>query len=273
MAFDFRLPDYFRTTDFSVFEALYKIMFGALKKDVDGITELKCVNHCAEHMLPLLAHNIGCDYFSETTPEVNRLILKNWWWLMKNKGTIGALQTAASLGLIAYDAAKGNLADESIMYGRTVEIITDKVTGEVIIRVAYQSLEEETEEEEKAQQEWMKRIVEYVRPAGFKVSFVPSQFTKAFINMLLSNDVNVNQMIYDVEINSALPAGIYWEYKNISQDINCFGQYSIKDPKCTSCVYKTQCEEYTIMGMGQEESSGLDGVERYQGPNTENETE
>lgn len=263
MAFDFRLPDYLRTTDFSVFEALYKILFGAIKKDIDGITELKCVDHCAEHMLPLLAHNVGCDYFSDTTPAVNRLIIKNWWWLMKNKGTIGALQTAASLGLIAYDAAKFNTVNDSIMYARTVEIITDKITGEVIIRVAYESFDDETSEDEKAQHEWMRKIVEYVRPAGFKVTFIPSKFTKAFINMLITHNVNVNRMQYSVDVNSALPEGIYWGYDNISQDITCFGQYLENNPQCATCLYKTECEQYTVMGMGQEESSVLDGVERY----------
>lgn len=275
MAFDFRLPDYLRSTDFKTFEGAYKIMFGAIKKDINGITDLKDVDKCAEHMLPLLAGFIGCDYFSETTPEVNRLIIKNWWWLMKNKGTLRAIQTAASLGLIAYDNAK-HTNPGNAMYGRTVEIVLDIVTGEIFVRVAYQQLDEEVNIDQTEQQAWMKKMIEYVRPAGYKVTLVPSQFTKAFINAISQHDVRISQMTYSVDFQSGL-SHIDYEINEASIPVECiskFGHYNPADVVGNPCIvigagecpYRLQCKEFTEKGIGQQEISGLDGVERYPGP-------
>ena len=76
MAFDFRLPEYMRSTDFKVFEGLFKILSGAIKFDIDEITDLKDVLSCPEHMLELLANSIGCPYFTETSPKINREIIR-----------------------------------------------------------------------------------------------------------------------------------------------------------------------------------------------------
>jgi hypothetical protein len=276
MPFDLRFPDVLRSTDFKVFEAIYKIIFGSIKKDVDGITDLKNVERCAEHMLPLLAGSVGCDYFSDTTPAVNRLIIKNWWWLMKNKGTLSAIQTAASLGLIAYDNTRANVSG-TIMYGRTVELVIDKTTGEIFIRIAYQELSESTSEDESKQLQWMQRMVEYVRPAGFIISFTPSKFTRAFINAITNHDVRIVKMTYNVNQHSSMLEDLYVMYDIVESSIpeacvSKFGHYSDKDDPSNPCLvigegecpYRTECKAFIESGMGQTEVSGLDGVERFE---------
>lgn len=269
MAFDFRLPESLRTTDFKVFEALFKIMFGAIKKDINGITDLKDINKCAEHMLPLLSNLVGCDYFSDTTPEVNRLIIKNWWWLMKNKGSISAIQTAASLGLVAYDANQSGSIN-NVMYGRTIETVVDQVTGEIYIRVAYQQLDNENIEEQK---NWILKLIEYVKPAGYKISLVPSEFTKAFINLISKDNVKILQTTYTVDYQSGL-SHINFDVNETSIPEACaskFGHYNDANVVGNPCIvigagecpYRLQCKEFVEKGMGQQEISGLDSTERF----------
>ena len=104
MAFSFRLPDNLRSTDFKVFEALYKIMFGAIKKNINEITDLKDINRCPDYMLPELASSVGCPYLTNTSPYANRQLIKYWWVTIRSKGTESAIRTMAALGLLCYDS-------------------------------------------------------------------------------------------------------------------------------------------------------------------------
>ena len=232
MAFDFRLPEYMRSTDFKVFEGLFKILSGAIKFDIDEITDLKDVLSCPEHMLELLANSIGCPYFTETSPKINREIIRQWWWMMRNKGTIDGLQTATSLGLMAYDSAKGTQL-EDIMYGRSVDILVDQNTGEIYIRVVYQTIDEDSEKE---QYDWIYKFIEYVRPAGFRIEYIPSQFTKAYVNMIFKHQVEVRNMKYRVDRHSAIPS---YTFTNYGTQPHCFGLYGFSDKS-----YRISCNGY-----------------------------
>lgn len=290
-----RLPEYLRSTDFKTFEGLLKLLGITVKNDVDEITNLKDYSKCAEHMLPLLANYIGCPYFDKTTVYANRLIIKNWWHMMRTKGTLPTLQLAVSLALVAYDAAEGRDID---LFGRSVELVLDTVTGNLLIRVLYES---DTQKElSDVQVEWIEDIIKYVKPAGFNTIYIPSQFLHAYLEVDATEDVRIIKFQYEPNFES----GVGLSYKeplsvttiNIKQiieeilntepdfdmdNILCpmnsfatlpvdlpfrfqsggqFGQYHSRNSACTNCLYNKLCEAFAMLGLGQQELSGAGKV-------------
>lgn len=241
------MPDCMRSTDFKTFEMLSNILFMGVKKNIDEITSLKDVENCPDRMLPLLSECVGFDYLSETTYSANRLIIKNWWWLMKNKGTIPAIEVAASLGLIAYAESKG-INTSGIQYNRAVDLLKDPISGEIYYRVLYQGSSNDTE-----QLGWIKMMVDFVRPAGFKVDYIPSEFTNAYIEAAARESISAFSLNYVVENQSALTDEVY----NDNQ--------SYFDSTTNNVVVNNSVTPSTFsnVGLGQEESSGLNGEERY----------
>ena len=293
-----RMPECLRSNDFKTFEGLLKLLGTSIKSDIDDITDLKDYSKCASHMLPLLAQSIGCPYFSNTTVDTNRLIIKNWWHMMRYKGTIPTLQLATSLALLAYDTSKGNDPD---LYSRSVEIISDSVTGELYVRVVYQQIDNSNQtisqkELDMEQQAWIEELVQYVKPAGYRITYVPSQFIKSFLEVDIKHDVRVIAYTYNVTAQSGVGLTTLSDrtikfdsiYKTLLDnnllDINgnaiCphipeatgttgsggtpFGRYNNKSTICQGCEYKNECEAVAILGIGAQELSGagtLSGIQ------------
>lgn len=278
------LPENLRTTDFKVFEALYNIVLETLKNDINRITDLKNVDKCVSHMLPYLSNSIGAPYFNDTTPEVNREIIKNWWWLMKNKGTLRALQTAALLGLMAFNAQYNKQNNTAIsLLDRSVDILTDPNTSEIYVRISYQNLDEMHRKE---QENWITTLINYVRPAGFRINLSPSQFVRAFLNITSQHNLYVyrtsvnatsstvsdaSMIVYNFNdgdtTNSNVGSRYAYKTINLNDKISTctsgFGFYVEDNPiidgkpsiptPCSTCSLKTYCKEFTTYGVGQEE--------------------
>lgn len=277
-----KLPEYLRSTDFKTFEGLMKVLFGSIKKDIDYIPELKDYENCPEHMLPILAQSIGCPYFNATTPYVNRLIIKNWWWMMKNRGTLPAIEMATSLAMLAYNKVLNS--NQINIYGRTIELYFDITVGLIYIRDFYQTSETDSTI---SQEQWIKDIVKYVLPAGFKFVSLPSEFTKVFLEANTEHVVRIIQLEYNPILQSGVGLTILSDTTKTFKDIyttianildsngvpHCpnglvFGEYNPEDKyydmtnptspvqtnyKCSSCPYASACEAFTTLGMGQQE--------------------
>jgi hypothetical protein len=267
------LPEVLRTTDFKVFEGMWKIVSGSVKADIDNITNLKDWEYCPDHILHLLAGSIGCPYFNETSIRANRYIIKNWWTLMKQKGTISSFILAVQLALLAYFESEGAISE---IADNSVDIISDPVTGITYIRVSYES-NADTALQAK-QQKWINKLLEYVRPAGSFVTLIPSTFVSAFLSTDISHDIKVESFTYSSAIQSAVGltsirttnatyniATILNElnpiltggFPDTSKVTNClephFGLYNSNSTVCAACAYKTQCEIFSILGLGAQE--------------------
>lgn len=296
-----KLPEYLRSTDFKTFEGLMKVLFGSIKKDIDYIPELKDYENCPEHMLPILAQSIGCPYFNATTPYVNRLIIKNWWWMMKNRGTLPAIEMATSLAMLAYNKVLNS--NQINIYGRTIELYFDETEGIIYIRGFYQTSETDSTI---SQEQWIKDIVKYVLPAGFKFVSLPSEFMKVFLEAQTEHIVRIIKLQYDSLLQSGVGLTVLSDTTKTFQDIytiisggisgiptildingvpQCpnglvFGEYNPEDKyydmtdpsnpvqtnnKCSDCPYATACEAFTTLGIGQQELNQLGYT-----PNTSN---
>lgn len=273
-----RFPECLRSTDFKTFEGLLKIMCGGLKDDIENITNLRDFSKCPDHMLPILCEYIGCPYFSEATVEVNRLILKNWWYLMRNKGTITAFQIATSLALLANDKYNNSVS----VYSRVVELFLDKSTGEIYINILYDGV---TQEFTLQQEIWIKKLTSYITPAGFRIIFSPSTFLKNFLEVDINHEVWALKYTYGVAPNSTVGLttlsdttikfdSIYntLQTNNLlnesgnpicpyiqteSNDPAPFGRYNVRSETCLECEYMEECKAFGVLGIGNQEFSGV----------------
>lgn len=215
--FEFRLPENMRTTDFKVFEALSGMLLTTIKNETDKITDLKDPYKTPDHMLPTLANFLGAFYESRTIPLVNRDLLYNWWWAIKNKGTRIAIEIMAALALKAYDA-KSNNPNPLSMYNRTTDVLYNSVTGEIYIRLAYQAGETEQTTE---QEEWILKFIEYVRPAGVLVTCIPAKFTVLFLDIEGQLWLSYTNITYQVGTLSSIQN--YYPAEEITAlNCNCF---------------------------------------------------
>lgn len=253
---DFRLPENLRSTDFKVFEALFNMLFSVIKNEVNQITNLKDPYKTPDHMLPTLADFLGAFYESRTIPSVNRDILNNWWWAIKNKGTQLSIEVMAALALKAYDARSNN-PDPLSMYNRTIDVLYNSATGEIYLRLSFQAGDTEQTDE---QREWILKFIEYVRPAGILVTCIPAKFTTLFLDIEGQLWMALQDITYQVETFSSIQSYTFQEdidetncncYDAEATPTNFFGNFIpdsqiITDRNCLTCPIFEQC----ISGLG-----------------------
>lgn len=182
-AFDVRLPEAYRSTDFKTFEGLSKIILSEAKFDIDRLTRLNDSEHCPEHLLSLLCNKIGMPYFTNAIPAVNRQILRCWRWMIKNKGSQPAIKLMSSLAMMSFVE---NAEDIStiIYYTNTVDVYlrTFKTleSGESFenytrirnyIQIFYETIPGFTNSEI---EDRILEYINYVRPASWRVVFQPA---------------------------------------------------------------------------------------------------
>lgn len=187
MSFDCRLPDAYRSIDFKTFEALAKIVLGAIKGDINKITSINNASTCPDHLLPLLADKVGMPYFTETLPYVNRQIIKNWWWAIQHKGTEASMKMMSCFAIMTF--IKTNSGIKSMLsYLSSVEVFLKQYTTSVVddtqvyqynikpyIEVLYEKLTDVSQEK---QEERLLQFLNLVRPASWKIVFKPSSIVR-----------------------------------------------------------------------------------------------
>ena len=162
MAFGFKLPDAYKCVDFNVFEALLRILTTVEKGEIDDIVNLCDPDECPDLFLPLLASKIGYDYFYGTTFKINREIIRNFTWMIKNKGNRIGLRLATSLALLI---SKGDMTDKGIWDNISAISIETTFSDNPLtanLKITYPTIENPAYDTEEA----IKRMLKYVLPAG-----------------------------------------------------------------------------------------------------------
>lgn len=162
MAFGFKLPDAYRCVDFNVFEALLRMLTTVEKGEIDDIVNLCDPDECLDLFLPLLASKIGYEYFYDTTFKINREIIRNFTWMIKNKGNRIGLRLATSLALLI---SKGDMTDKGIWDNISAISIETTLSDNPLtatIRIIYPTIDNPAYNTEDA----INHMLKYVLPAG-----------------------------------------------------------------------------------------------------------
>lgn len=159
------VPDYYeRSRDYQVFLKLLDLIINACKADIDFFTDLLSADACKARMLPLLANYVGYSYDYEEKVKTNRVIIKNYPTLLRNRGSITGIRMAVAISMCQLE----DVEDESIYqlfnvsydttydnHGREVNCIRIYLFQEAYLSKLYD-------------------LIEAVRPAGTDVEIIPS---------------------------------------------------------------------------------------------------
>jgi hypothetical protein len=208
MAFDFRLPECMRSVDFRTFEGLYKICLGAIKHKIDAISNLNSADKCVVHMLPLLAGKLGMEYKNYATPDVNREIIRNWWWAIRHKGTEQSMKLMATLALLTFNTNPEDMSlySQFIQMNLTPEYYDGNTKVVYNITISYQPIPEVPQE---VQEQRMLEFINTVRPAGCGIiDFIPAQFAEIDLNIQTMHEISGVATEYDTDTFSSTESEI-----------------------------------------------------------------
>ena len=165
---------YSDSRDFRIFLRMLEILFSVIKYNADHFTDLYDPADCPENLLPYLASMVGYDYDSAVSIDNNRIIIKYFPYLIRNRGNeIGVkLATALSLGIHTNIDDYINLDDLRVDYDYQKGIITVYYPKNAKIK---------------------KYLLEVVRPVGTTLELVPFDNTEAHENF----NVEVKARIYN----------------------------------------------------------------------------
>lgn len=88
-----------QSRDIQVYCKLIDLLINDLKTRIDNWTSLIDFDSCPNNLLPLLASYVGYKYNYEESYDSNRLIIKNYPNMMRNRGNEIGISLATALGV------------------------------------------------------------------------------------------------------------------------------------------------------------------------------
>lgn len=159
------VPNYYeQSRDYQVFLKLVDLVTNACDADTRYFTSLISPMICKARLLPLLSNYVGYTYDFAESVMLNRMITKNWATLKRNRGSLTGFSMALSLALSQVeldemssllDLFNVDFTSEVNKYGQQID--------EVQIYLHYKDYVSK-----------MYDLIEAIRPAGVKVSIIPS---------------------------------------------------------------------------------------------------
>lgn len=164
---------YSRSREYQVFLKLLDLIINASKAEVDNFVDLINPDKCPDHMLPLLATYVGYEYDYRESYDANRLIIKHYNELIRNRGSSVGISLAVSLAI----TATGNFSDIDLLSLFRVDY--DEKVGKINVYVYYPDYISK-----------IKDLIEVVRPAGVRYELIPAEY----INTI--EKINVHDYIH-----------------------------------------------------------------------------
>lgn len=146
---------YSESRDYRVFLKLLGILLTVYKDNTDSLVSLYSSDDCPADLLPNLAHTVGYRYDDSLSVENNRIIIKYYPYLIRNRGSEEGIKLATALSLNTSISASSAYSVDSIV----VDI--DYTLGRIKVYYPHTNLIKQ-------------ELIEVVRPAGMSVELVPS---------------------------------------------------------------------------------------------------
>lgn len=148
---------YSESRDYQVFLKLIDLIINAVKLDTDAFVNLINCDKCPDHMLPILASYVGYKYDYKESFDSNRMIIKYYPYLIRNRGNEIGIRLATALSVNAV----GTLDDVELLSMFRIEY--DRSTNKIQIYVYYPRYLSK-----------IRDLIEVVRPAGVRLELIPS---------------------------------------------------------------------------------------------------
>lgn len=148
---------YQESRDYQVLLKLLDLVIVAAKSDSDNFINLINPDKCPDNMLPYLASYVGYKYDYNESYSANRIIIKYYNQLIRNRGNKVGILLACTLAINAI----GEKDDIELLSSFRVEY--EKETNTVNIFVYYKNYLRK-----------MRELLEIVRPIGTKIRLIPA---------------------------------------------------------------------------------------------------
>lgn len=149
---------YSKSREYQVFLKLLDLVINASKSEVDNFLNLINPDKCPDHMLPLLASYVGYEYDYNEKYSSNRVIIKHFNELIRNRGNSIGIGLAIALAI----TATGAFDDVNLV--SLFRINYDRKTNTINIYLYYNKYLSKVRD-----------LIEVVRPAGTRLRIVPAE--------------------------------------------------------------------------------------------------
>ena len=147
-----------QSRDIQVYCKLIDLLINDIKTRIDNWTNLIDVNSCPDNLLPLLASYVGYKYNYQESYDSNRLIIKNYPYMMRNRGNEIGISLATALGVNTLGEI--DKVEALSMFRIDYDKSSRRIDVYVFYPVDFVAL---------------RNLIELVRPAGCNVMVVPSE--------------------------------------------------------------------------------------------------
>lgn len=157
------VPDVYprKSRDFQLFCAVFDIVFGYLKYNIDSIRNITDTEYCNQKLIPLLQTKLGFYSDISIPSEDLRLILKAFPFLVKNKGSLTGITGALRIFLkVIGSDAEYEVKVINKVYSSDGKYLEDE---SYIINIATSEVLTNTDV--------LDQILKYVVPAGYIVKY------------------------------------------------------------------------------------------------------
>lgn len=165
--------------DYQVLLKLLDLVVVASKADSDNFINLINPDKCPDKMLPYLASYVGYNYDYNETYDANRVIIKYFNQLIRNRGNRVGILLACTLAINAI----GEKHDVELLSSFRVEY--EKETNTVNIFVYYKNYLRK-----------MRELLEVVRPIGTRIRLIPADAINTVDKINIHDYVNVAKSDY-----------------------------------------------------------------------------
>lgn len=166
--------------DYQVLLKLLDLVIVASKSDSDNFINLINPDKCPDKMLPYLASYVGYNYDYNETYDSNRVIIKYFNQLIRNRGNRVGILLACTLAINAI----GEKHDVELLSSFRVEY--EEKTNTINIFVYYKNYLRK-----------MRELLEVVRPIGTRIRLIPADAINTIDKINIHDYVHIDKSNYD----------------------------------------------------------------------------
>ena len=190
------VPDVYprKSRDFQLFCAVFDIVFGYLKYNIDSIRNITDTEYCNQKLIPLLQTKLGFYSDISIPSEDLRLILKAFPFLVKNKGSLTGITGALRIFLKVI----GSDADYEVkiinkVYNSDKQYLKDE---SYIINIATSEVLTNTDV--------LDQILKYVVPAGYIIKYTYKNTSDTITRIDYADNTRIHIVPKDSVDNSSV---------------------------------------------------------------------
>lgn len=149
---------YARSRDYQVILKILDLLICACKSDIDNFVNILNPMKCKSNILPLLASYVGYKYDNKESVNTNRLIIKYYPSLIRNRGSETGIKLATALSVNAV----GDKDDIEMLSMFHIDYVEKE--GKINIYIYYPNYLSK-----------IRDLIEVVRPAGVRCELIPAE--------------------------------------------------------------------------------------------------